>query len=78
MMNQSILEFQFESINSDYALNWQTADRINNYLIFVFSLKVLEKKQNLSGQVLTYWSTKKIIFIDIIIIRIERLKKILS
>ena len=77
-MNQSILEFQFESINSDYALNWQTADRINNYLIFVFSLKVLEKKQNLSGQVLTYWSTKKIIFIDIIIIRIERLKKILS
>jgi hypothetical protein len=74
-MNQSILEFQFESINSDYALNWQTADRINNYLIFVFSLKVLEKKQNLSGQVLTYWSTKKIIFIDIIIIRIERLKK---
>jgi hypothetical protein len=75
MMNQSILEFQFESINSDYALNWQTADRINNYLIFVFSLKVLEKKQNLSGQVLTYWSTKKIIFIDIIIIRIERLKK---
>jgi hypothetical protein len=55
LMNQSILEFQFESINSDYALNWQTADRINNYLIFVFSLKVLEKKQNLSGQVLTYW-----------------------
>ena len=75
MINQSILEFQFESINSDYALNWQTADRINNYLIFVFSHKVLEKKQNLSGQVLTYWSTKKIIFIDIIIIRIERLKK---